>query len=222
MLFLDEFGEFPAPLLDALRQPIEDGRVVVTRKGATVTFPSASSTTATAGNQNHALPAEPLSRPRNRGSPVVPKPRTPPRSPPEALAAVERGMQQCGTYRVRCNALDYERCSPRVTTRRSSSRQRCIPPSVVAFSGSRAADKRRILSALDQNFRVAISSGMNRSLAKRRVHSHVPLRSSPIGEAERRHAWPAIAHRPRHRASFGRAWCSACCGRSVRPVRPQR
>lgn len=41
VLFLDELGEFPAPLLDALRQPIEDGQVVVARKGSTVTFPSA-------------------------------------------------------------------------------------------------------------------------------------------------------------------------------------
>jgi magnesium chelatase family protein len=40
ILFLDELGEFPTPLLDALRQPIEDGRVVVARKGSTVTFPS--------------------------------------------------------------------------------------------------------------------------------------------------------------------------------------
>lgn len=41
VLFLDELGEFPAPLLAALRQPIEDGRVVVARKGSTVTYPSA-------------------------------------------------------------------------------------------------------------------------------------------------------------------------------------
>ncbi len=40
VLFLDELGEFPTHLLDALRQPIEDGTVVVARRGATVTFPS--------------------------------------------------------------------------------------------------------------------------------------------------------------------------------------
>ena len=40
VLFLDELGEFPTTLLDALRQPVEDGRVVVARKGSTVTFPS--------------------------------------------------------------------------------------------------------------------------------------------------------------------------------------
>lgn len=39
VLFLDELGEFPPHLLDALRQPIEDGEVVVARKGAAVLFP---------------------------------------------------------------------------------------------------------------------------------------------------------------------------------------
>lgn len=39
VLFLDELGEFPPQLLDALRAPIEDGTVVVARKGATVEFP---------------------------------------------------------------------------------------------------------------------------------------------------------------------------------------
>jgi len=41
VLFLDELGEFPANLLDALRQPLEDQRVTVARKGATVEFPAA-------------------------------------------------------------------------------------------------------------------------------------------------------------------------------------
>ncbi len=41
VLFLDEMGEFPGHILDALRQPIEEGRVVVARKGASVEFPSA-------------------------------------------------------------------------------------------------------------------------------------------------------------------------------------
>ena len=40
VLFLDELGEFASPLLDALRQPIEDGEVTIARKGATVTYPS--------------------------------------------------------------------------------------------------------------------------------------------------------------------------------------
>jgi magnesium chelatase family protein len=39
VLFLDELGEFPPQLLDGLRQPIEDGHVVVARKGAAVRFP---------------------------------------------------------------------------------------------------------------------------------------------------------------------------------------
>lgn len=41
VLFLDELGEFPANLLDSLRQPLEDQRVTVARKGATVQFPAA-------------------------------------------------------------------------------------------------------------------------------------------------------------------------------------
>ena len=40
VLFLDELGEFPVSMLDALRQPVEDGSVVVARKGASVRFPS--------------------------------------------------------------------------------------------------------------------------------------------------------------------------------------
>ncbi len=39
VLFLDELGEFPPSLLDAMRQPIEDGAVVVARKGTAVRFP---------------------------------------------------------------------------------------------------------------------------------------------------------------------------------------
>lgn len=41
ILFLDELGEFPAHLLDALRQPIEEGEVHVARKGVAVRFPCA-------------------------------------------------------------------------------------------------------------------------------------------------------------------------------------
>lgn len=40
VLFLDELGEFPVHLLDALRQPMEDGHVVVARRGASVRFPT--------------------------------------------------------------------------------------------------------------------------------------------------------------------------------------
>lgn len=39
VLFLDELGEFPPHLLDALRQPIEEGSVHVARKGVSVQFP---------------------------------------------------------------------------------------------------------------------------------------------------------------------------------------
>lgn len=38
VLFLDELGEFPVHLLDSLRQPMEEGKVVVSRKGASVRF----------------------------------------------------------------------------------------------------------------------------------------------------------------------------------------
>lgn len=41
VLFLDELGEFPVGLLDSLRQPLEDGSVVIARKGVSVRFPAA-------------------------------------------------------------------------------------------------------------------------------------------------------------------------------------
>jgi len=40
VLFLDELGEFPVHLLDALRQPLESGFVSIARKGASIDFPS--------------------------------------------------------------------------------------------------------------------------------------------------------------------------------------
>jgi len=40
VLFLDEMGEFPASVLDALRQPLEEGVVRVCRARASVTFPA--------------------------------------------------------------------------------------------------------------------------------------------------------------------------------------
>ncbi len=40
VLFLDEMGEFPAAVLDALRQPLEEGVVRVSRARATVCFPA--------------------------------------------------------------------------------------------------------------------------------------------------------------------------------------
>jgi magnesium chelatase family protein len=40
VLFLDEMGEFPASVLDALRQPLEEGTVRVSRARGTATFPA--------------------------------------------------------------------------------------------------------------------------------------------------------------------------------------
>ena len=41
VLFLDEMGEFPVAALEALRQPLEEGVIRVSRAGGTVTFPAA-------------------------------------------------------------------------------------------------------------------------------------------------------------------------------------
>ncbi|WES65227.1 YifB family Mg chelatase-like AAA ATPase [Microbacter sp. GSS18] len=40
VLFLDEAGEFAAPALDALRQPLETGEIRIDRAGVTATFPA--------------------------------------------------------------------------------------------------------------------------------------------------------------------------------------
>ncbi len=40
VLFLDELGEVPVRSLDALRQPLEDGAVTISRRGHSVRFPS--------------------------------------------------------------------------------------------------------------------------------------------------------------------------------------
>lgn len=39
VLFLDELGEYPGHLIDALRQPLEEGTVTITRRGISTTFP---------------------------------------------------------------------------------------------------------------------------------------------------------------------------------------
>lgn len=40
VLFMDELAEFPAAVLDNLRQPLEEGRIVVSRASAAVAFPA--------------------------------------------------------------------------------------------------------------------------------------------------------------------------------------
>lgn len=40
VLFIDELGEFPAAVLDAMRQPLEEGLIHVSRARRTVTFPA--------------------------------------------------------------------------------------------------------------------------------------------------------------------------------------
>lgn len=40
VLFLDELAEFQAPVLQALRQPLESGRVTITRSGGSVSYPA--------------------------------------------------------------------------------------------------------------------------------------------------------------------------------------
>jgi magnesium chelatase family protein len=40
LLFLDEFPEFPRPILETLRQPLEDGVVTIARSHSSISFPA--------------------------------------------------------------------------------------------------------------------------------------------------------------------------------------
>jgi hypothetical protein len=66
-------------------------------------------------------------------------------------------------HRVRRNTPDYGRCPPRITTRRSSTRQRCAPPSVVGFPGDRSAAVRRDSRTVAERYRAVISGDPNYS-----------------------------------------------------------
>ncbi|WP_368493190.1 ATP-binding protein, partial [Deinococcus sp.] len=68
LLFLDEFPEFSRKALETLRQPLEDGRVVISRARATVEYPArfqliAAQNPCPCESQSHNFPHPPLALP---------------------------------------------------------------------------------------------------------------------------------------------------------------
>ena len=88
VLFLDELSEFGRPSLEALRQPLEDGRVVIVRGQRTMVFP----TPLHAGGRLEPVPV----RTRRAGAAGAPRPTS------RAIA---------GACRARCWTASTSRCS---------------------------------------------------------------------------------------------------------------
>ena len=90
VLFLDELAEFQANVLQALRQPLETGRVTITRSGGSVTYPALFTLVAAlpvrvAGRSFSHLPMHPGADRCLSAPPVRPAPR--PHRPPGRRAA---------------------------------------------------------------------------------------------------------------------------------------
>ena len=131
VLFLDELSEFSRPALEALRQPLEDGRVTIVRGQRTVVFPTRCMLVAASnpcpcgdGGRRCRCSAADLSRHRRKlsgplldridiavavGRPTSAALRTQP-CPPSAVvrdrveAARERQISRLGAHGVACNA----------------------------------------------------------------------------------------------------------------------
>ena len=87
VLFLDELPEFSSRVLEALRQPLEDARVVVSRAAGTAAFPARFQLVAAANPCRRGCPSLPSLRllaPRADAlpGPPLPSPARPHRSPP--------------------------------------------------------------------------------------------------------------------------------------------
>jgi magnesium chelatase family protein len=131
VLFLDELSEFARPSLEALRQPLEDGHVVIVRSQRSLTFPTQCTLVAAAnpcpcGREEHACrcsAADLVRHQRRLSGPLldridllvaVPRPRAsalrdeagPPSSAVRArvVAARERQSRRLAGHGVSCNA----------------------------------------------------------------------------------------------------------------------